>query len=114
MFGLEIWQLVLLGIAGVTGFTMLLDRKNKTVESTAPTTPQTPTVDNPDVPVQPNIDVVKIVSHWSSFKRQCVKAGLTEAVNKLDEIFPLLIDDTLTAPEPTPEPPKEGEANATE
>ena len=40
---------------------------------------------------EPNEDIVRIVCAWSSFRKECVKAGLDEAVEKVDAIFPLLI-----------------------
>ena len=36
-------------------------------------------------------DLVSIVSKWSDLKTICENNGLTEAVSKLDEIFPTLI-----------------------
>ena len=102
-FGLEVWQLILLGIAAAVMVTMFFDRK-KTVTTTTPTTPVP--MPDPILPIipdshsvqvtiphaEPNKDVIRIVCCWSSFKRECVKAGLTDAVIKIDEIFPMLID----------------------
>lgn len=111
MFGLEVWQLVFLGFAGAIGFTMWFDA-NKT-NPVAPINPPdpipapkpVPVVVNPVVPhtpstgvqvsiphCDPNKDIVRIVCAWSSFKRECVKAGLTDAVDQLDNIFPLLVN----------------------
>lgn len=111
MFGLEVWQLVFLGFAAAIGFTMWFDsRPTKVVPPVTPPTPAptpvpVPTVVNPVVPhtpstgvqvsiphCDPNKDIVRIVCAWSSFKRECVKAGLTDAIDKLDDIFPLLVN----------------------
>ena len=111
-FGLEPWQLVLLGIAGAVLVTMFFD-KNKTTTVTpepvpVPPVPPTPTPEpTPVVPpvvvpddhnikitiphCEPNKDMIRLVCAWSSFKRECVKSGIPDAVTKVDEIFPLLI-----------------------
>lgn len=36
-------------------------------------------------------NLVEIVQKWQALKDACVESKLTEAVNKLDEIFPMLI-----------------------
>lgn len=41
--------------------------------------------------VTSNDDLILVVTKWSEFKDICVKNNLTEAVSKLDEIFPMLI-----------------------
>lgn len=41
--------------------------------------------------VTSNDDLILVVTKWSEFKDICVKNNLTEAVTKLDEIFPMLI-----------------------
>lgn len=41
--------------------------------------------------VASNDDLILVVTKWSEFKDICVKNNLTEAVTKLDEIFPMLI-----------------------
>lgn len=38
-----------------------------------------------------NDDLILVVTKWSEFKDICVKNNLTDAVTKLDEIFPTLI-----------------------
>lgn len=51
----------------------------------------------PQISTKPNIaaakkdDLVSIVGKWSDLKTICENNGLTEAVSKLDEIFPTLI-----------------------
>lgn len=44
-------------------------------------------------PIAPNktYELVTLVEKWSDLKDACQKNGLTEAVSKLDEIFPTLI-----------------------
>lgn len=75
--GLDAWQLVLLGVAAVILMSIFFNgdvKKPKLIFSN-----------------KPNEDIIRIVSAWSSFKRECVNAGLTEASKKVDDIFPLLI-----------------------
>lgn len=45
----------------------------------------------PPKTVASNDDLILVVTKWSEFKDICVKNNLTEAVTKLDEIFPMLI-----------------------
>lgn len=46
---------------------------------------------SPPKQVTSNDDLILVVTKWSEFKDICVKNNLTEAVSKLDEIFPTLI-----------------------
>ena len=102
--GLDAWQPVLLGIAAVVLITMFISEEKKKIkkdtvnEDTLVTVPLLgPTGDDHSIQIviphaEPNKDIVRIVCAWSSFKRECVKSGLTEAVDKVDAIFPLLIN----------------------
>lgn len=48
----------------------------------------------PDVPSFENDDsddLIEVVKKWDDLKDACEKHGLTEAVTKLNEIFPVLI-----------------------
>lgn len=48
----------------------------------------------PDVPsfeTDDNDDLIEVVKKWDDLKDACEKNGLTEAVTKLNEIFPVLI-----------------------
>lgn len=48
----------------------------------------------PDVPsfdVDNDDDLIEVVKKWDDLKDACEKNGLTEAVTKLNEIFPVLI-----------------------
>jgi len=83
--GIEVWQLVLLGVAAAVLISIFFNgdgTKSKLRASVQP---------NAQPNAQPNEDIIRIVSAWSSFKKECVDAGLTEASNKVDAIFPLLI-----------------------
>lgn len=47
-----------------------------------------------DIPAEPTEyapDLIDVVKKWSNFKDVCLELGLKEAVDKLDEIFPILI-----------------------
>jgi hypothetical protein len=39
----------------------------------------------------PQVSLANIVAQWESLKKQCEQNGLTEAVNKLEEVFPLFV-----------------------
>lgn len=39
----------------------------------------------------PQASLANIVAQWESLKKQCEQKGLTEAVNKLEEVFPLFV-----------------------
>ena len=101
--GLDAWQLVLLGVAAIVLITMFIsEEKKKTKKDTVDidkliTVPVLGPKGNNSIQImvphaEPNEDIVRIVCAWSSFKRECVKAGLDEAVDKVDAIFPLLIN----------------------
>lgn len=51
---------------------------------------QPPKTVNPAIPTK-KYELVALVEKWSDLKDACEKNGLTEAVSKLDEIFPTLI-----------------------
>jgi hypothetical protein len=51
--------------------------------------PVTPTP--PVSPVQEKDDLVEVVKKWDDLKDTCESLGLNEAVEKLNEIFPMLI-----------------------
>jgi hypothetical protein len=53
-------------------------------------TPKTVTVP-PVSPVQEKDDLVEVVKKWDDLKETCAVLGLNEAVEKLNEIFPMLI-----------------------
>ncbi len=100
--GLDAWQLVLLGIAAIVLIIMFIsEEKKKTKKETVDkdtlvTVPVLGPKGNNSIQIvvphaEPNEDIVRIVCAWSSFRKECVKAGLDEAVEKVDVIFPLLI-----------------------
>ena len=39
----------------------------------------------------PQASLASIVAQWESLKKQCQQKGLTEAVTKLEEVFPLFV-----------------------
>lgn len=45
----------------------------------------------PVAPVQEKDDLVEVVKKWDDLKDTCESLGLNEAVEKLNEIFPMLI-----------------------
>lgn len=45
----------------------------------------------PVSPVQEKDDLVEVVKKWDDLKDTCESLGLNEAVEKLNEIFPMLI-----------------------
>lgn len=53
-------------------------------------TPKTVTVP-PVSPVEEKDDLVEVVKKWDDLKDTCESLGLNEAVEKLNEIFPMLI-----------------------
>tara|TARA_R110002096_G_scaffold58619_2_gene147477 strand:- start:839 stop:1180 length:342 start_codon:yes stop_codon:yes gene_type:complete len=80
--GIEVWQLVLLGVAAAVLISVFFSG-DKTKPKLRPNAkPQATFYDE---------DIIRIVSAWSSFKKECIDAGLTEASSKVDAIFPLLI-----------------------
>ena len=87
-------QIIILGV-GVLIVLSSVDLSalfNKVKESlkTNPPTPKAVTV--PQVsPVQEKDDLVEVVKKWDDLKETCVVLGLNEAVEKLNEIFPMLI-----------------------
>jgi hypothetical protein len=77
-------QIIFLGLGAVMILSSLdLSSLTKLVEKK--TTPPAPKQ------VASNDDLILVVTKWSEFKDICVKNNLTEAVTKLDEIFPMLI-----------------------
>ena len=101
--GLAAWQLVLLGIAAIVLIIMFIsEEKKKTKKETVDkdklvTVPILGVEGNNSIQIvvphaEPNEDIVRIVCAWSSFRKECIKAGLNEAVDKVDAIFPLLIN----------------------
>jgi hypothetical protein len=89
---MEIYQVVLVGIAGLIGLSMAWPQimaMVKGVNNTIPT---------------PEEDFMRIIAGWNTFKRQCEEAGLDDACEKLCEIFPMLIDaDGADVPDPDKE-----------
>ena len=53
-------------------------------------TPKVNTVP-PSNPIQEKDDLVEVVKKWDDLKDTCESLGLNEAVEKLNEIFPMLI-----------------------
>lgn len=47
--------------------------------------------DAPSFDVDNDDDLIEVVKKWDDLKDACEKNGLTEAVTKLNEIFPVLI-----------------------
>lgn len=47
--------------------------------------------DTPSFDVDNDDDLIEVVKKWDDLKDACEKNGLTEAVTKLNEIFPVLI-----------------------
>ena len=81
---MSLGQLLFLGLGAVMILSSLdLSSLTKLVEKkVAPPAPKQ---------VASNDDLILVVTKWSEFKDICVKNNLTEAVTKLDEIFPMLI-----------------------
>ena len=78
---MEIYQVVLVGIAGLIGLSMVWPRMAAMVKSKS--TSITPS---------PEEDFMRIIAGWNAFKGQCEEAGLDDVCEKLCEIFPMLID----------------------
>lgn len=81
-------QLIFLGLGIIIvlssiDFSSLLNRIEKKVKE----------VDaiNPTSIIVRKDSLVEIVQKWQTLKDACLESKLTEAVNKLDEIFPMLI-----------------------
>lgn len=75
-----------LGIATILSsidFSSLLNKIEKKVKE-ADTVNPTPVIVCKD-------NLVEIVQKWQTLKDACLESKLTDAVNKLDEIFPMLI-----------------------
>lgn len=100
--GFDAWQLVLLGVAAVVLISMFISEEKKKTKASAINKDAVVTVPilgpkgNNSIQIvvphaEPNEDIVRIVCAWSSFRKECIKAGLDEAVDKVDAIFPLLI-----------------------
>ena len=84
---MEIYQMVLVGIAGLIGLSMVWPKMTAMVKG-ASTTPT------------PEEDFMRIIAGWNAFKGQCEEAGLDSVCEKLYEIFPMLIDaDTAELPD---------------
>jgi hypothetical protein len=89
-------QLIILGIGAViiltsVDFTSLFNSvKNSIPEVPKPAPVPTP---KPSVPVvvEEKDDLVEVVKKWDDLKDTCEELGLNEAVEKLNEIFPMLI-----------------------
>ena len=89
-------QLIILGIGVVivltsVDFTSLFNSiKNSIPEVPKPAPVPTP---RPSVPVvvEEKDDLVEVVKKWDDLKDTCEELGLNEAVEKLNEIFPMLI-----------------------
>jgi len=89
-------QLIILGIGVVivltsVDFTSLFNSiKNSIPEVPKPAPVPTP---KPSVPVvvEEKDDLVEVVKKWDDLKDTCEELGLNEAVEKLNEIFPMLI-----------------------
>ena len=89
-------QLIILGIGAViiltsVDFTSLFNSvKNSIPEVPKPVPVPTP---RPSVPVvvEEKDDLVEVVKKWDDLKDTCEELGLNEAVEKLNEIFPMLI-----------------------
>ena len=87
-------QIILLGLGIVLilssfDFSSLLKRiEKKASEIDIPNITPTPA---PIAPVDTKDNLVEIVQKWQSFKDACEENNLSEAVIKLDEIFPMLI-----------------------
>jgi hypothetical protein len=76
---MEIYQMVLVGIAGLIGLSMVWPKMAALVKSTN-------TIPTPEE------DFMRIIAGWNAFKGQCEEAGLDDVCEKLYEIFPMLID----------------------
>lgn len=50
----------------------------------------TPEPIDPVVPEPEEVSFLEIVDSWHTLRSQCEAYGLTEAVEKIDEVFPLL------------------------
>jgi len=89
-------QLIILGIGVVIVLTsvditsLFNSIKNSIPEVPKPAPVPTP---KPSVPVvvEEKDDLVEVVKKWDDLKDTCEELGLNEAVEKLNEIFPMLI-----------------------
>jgi len=89
---MEIYQVVLIGIAGLIGLSMVWPKITNVVRNVN----HTP---------QPEEEFMQIIAGWNSFKGQCEEAGLDAVCEKLCEIFPLLIKaDEVHTPQDDKEP----------
>lgn len=88
-------QLIFIGI-GVLIILSSVDFKSlygkATVVPVPPSPPVPPPAPKPVMPVVEKEDeLVTVVKKWQDLKDECIENNLTEAVAKLDEIFPMLI-----------------------
>ena len=89
-------QLIFLGLGIVIilssfDFSSLLKRlENKANKIDIPNIIPSPNP-TPVVPVNTKDNLVEIVQKWQTLKDACEENNLSEAVTKLDEIFPMLI-----------------------
>lgn len=90
-------QLVIAGIGVLIFFSGTdLSKIKSTIKNYIPTIPANPIAPaTPTVQPAPSIDdsgeLVDVVKKWDDLKDTCEGLGLKEAVDKLNEIFPLLI-----------------------
>lgn len=89
---METYQIVLVGIAGLIGLSMVWPKITNVVK-------------NVSHKPQPEEEFMQIIAGWNSFKGQCEDAGLDTVCEKLCEIFPLLIKaDEVHTPQDDKEP----------
>ena len=96
-------QLIILGIGAVivltsvdfTSLFNMLIKVDKSVKNSIPELPKPAPVPTPKpsvpVVVEEKDDLVEVVKKWDDLKDTCEELGLNEAVEKLNEIFPMLI-----------------------
>jgi len=87
-------QIIILGIGVLivlssVDLSALFNKVKESFKSNPKVVPVTPTP--PVSPVQEKDDLVEVVKKWDDLKDTCESLGLNEAVEKLNEIFPMLI-----------------------
>jgi hypothetical protein len=80
---MEIYQMLLVGIAGLIGLSMVWPNITTIHARMVKSTNTVPT---------PEEDFMRIIAGWNAFKGQCEEAGLDDVCEKLYDIFPMLID----------------------
>jgi len=82
MFGLSVFQLVMVGTAGLLAISVFWEKLTEAFSN----------INLPSVNHSASTDsLTEIVFSWEKLKDSCEKKGLMKAVDELKKIFPLLV-----------------------